>query len=70
MRSFSLGCRQCQGKESARAVSTIARNNRPTMIIDDALANRQSQTGSLFFQGEKRLEDVGQVLRGDACAGI
>jgi len=36
------------------------------MLLDDALCNRKSQTGSGAFAGEERLEDQRQILIADA----
>ena len=61
---------QREGKNSA-AARLVARGNAPVMVLDDLLANRESQTCAVRLA--KRRERVKQPvgdLRGNARAGV
>jgi len=52
--------------------TVLSTSIQPWCCFDNAIDRRQAEAGALahFLGGEKRLEDVRQVFRGDATASI
>ena len=57
------------GKRAALAHDT-ADFDAAVMIFHDTVGKREAKTGAIAFGGVERPENVGQVLRGDAAAGV
>src|SRR5207245_7834652 len=71
---FAMLCRASNGQcdvEGRAAPFAAAQFDRPTVRLDNALRDPQPQAGALrLLGGEERLEDVRDVLLGDAVASV